>query len=360
MTAQGALTVLESTLHSPALAVERLNDVSADDLDAALKTFVRDRREAALPVVSALAAGGSSSIRRVAKRALYRLAQSGITPPAPETRPIVERRPERAVRGWLSGVDGTGTRAAWILFESGYGELMLCSLLLSDTTGIADVAGDRITKRRLEAELASLRANQKLPWVEMDPAEITVRVADALALHAAQGSSPPAAFGRWQRFFEGMEARPALEAGPPDEALAERARELLELPELMGWFVDPEKIQGDAVRLMEARESRLVLSDQQKAEREDSLIGDVTDREVPPTERRLWARRLEEMAIIFDRTGRQEPAAMARASEANLLDLDREARRVPFARALTQRGLEVAVEIASGRLSASEVSRQRQ
>jgi hypothetical protein len=31
---------------------------------------------------------------------------------------------------------------------------------------------------------------------------------------------------------------------------------------------------------------------------------------------------------------------------------------VPFARALTQRGLEVAVEVASGRLSAADVSRQ--
>ncbi len=109
------LSLLESALDAPGLAVERLAGVAADELDAALREFVRTRREEALPVVTALASGGSSPTRRVAKKALYRLAQSGITPPAPEKRPMVERRPERAVRGWLSGIDGTGTRAAWIL-----------------------------------------------------------------------------------------------------------------------------------------------------------------------------------------------------------------------------------------------------
>lgn len=354
---ESALAALEEALAAPADAVARLAGVPAEALDGALREFVRSRREAALPVVTALAAGGSSTTRRVAKKALYRLAQSGITPPARETRPIVERRPERAVRAWMSGVDGTGTRAAWILFEAGYGELMLCSLLLSDTEGIADVAGDRITKRRLEAELASLRANQKLPWVEMEPRDVTARVAEALSLHAGRGTSPPAAFARWQHFFEGAEPPAAPAARPDDAALAERAAELLELPELMGWFVDPERVQTDAVRLMEARESRLVLSDQQKAERENALIGDVTDRELPPESRRLWAHRLDEMAIIFDRTDRTDRAAMARASAASLLDLDRGARQVPFARALAQRGLEVAVEVASGRLSASDVKR---
>ena len=356
--AETPLSVLESSLDAPALAVERLSMVPAGDLDAALREFVRTRREAALPVVVALASGGASATRRVAKKALYRLAQSGITPPAPETRPIVERRPERPVRGWLSGVDGTGTRAAWILFEAGYGELMLCSLLLSDTAGIADVAGDRITKRRLEAELASLRASQKLPWVEMEPGDVTARVAEALALHAAKGPAPPPAFARWQPFFEGAQPPTPSAPSPEDAALADRAGELVELPELMGWFVDPELVQADALRLMEARESRLVLSDQQKKEREEALIGDVTDRELPPEARRLWAHRLDEMAIIFDRTNRPDQAAMARAAAASLLDLDRGARHVPFARALAQRGLEVAVEVASGRLSASDVSRE--
>ena len=356
---EATLAVLESVLDAPGAAVERLAGVSADELDTALREFVRTRREAALPVVTALASGGSSPTRRVAKKALYRLAQSGITPPAPEQRPMVELRAERPVRGWLSGVDGTGTRAAWILFEGGYGELMLCSLLLSDTTGIADVAGDRITKRRLEAELASLRASQKLPWVEMEPQEVTARVVEALALHEAQGSSPPAAFARWKHLFEGS-APPAAAAERPggDAALADRAGEMLDLPELMGWFVDPDRVQADAVRLMEARESRLVLSDQQKKEREEALVGDVTDRELPPEERRRWAHRLDEMAIIFVRTDRPDPAAMARAAATSLLDLDRMARHVPFARALAQRGLEVAAEVASGRLSAADVSRQ--
>src|SRR5206468_6397419 len=103
--------------------------------------------------------------RRAAKRALYLLAQRVVTPPpGPAPRPVVERAAERATRAWVSGVDGSGSRAVWILFEGGFGGATLCSLIVNDTAGILEVAGGEITKRRLEAELAALRASQKLPW----------------------------------------------------------------------------------------------------------------------------------------------------------------------------------------------------
>src|SRR5215510_91552 len=72
------------------------------------------------------------------------------------------------------------------------------SLILNDVVGITEVAGGDITKRRLEAELASLRAAQKLPWVEAEPARAVGLVAESLALHRERGTSPPASLGRWQ------------------------------------------------------------------------------------------------------------------------------------------------------------------
>src|SRR5439155_633907 len=85
---------------------------------------------------------------------------TGTPPPAPAPRPVVERAAERATRAWASGVDGSGSRALWILFEGGFGGAALCSLIVNDTAGMLEVAGGEITKRRLEAELAALRSSQ--------------------------------------------------------------------------------------------------------------------------------------------------------------------------------------------------------
>ena len=344
---------------APALDLAELRALPEERLDAALRAFADRHGAEALPVLSQLAAEGAErALRRAAKRALYRLAQRGMTPPPRRApKPVVERRPERATRAWISGIDGSGSRAAWILFEGGFGAALLCSLIVNDTVGIVDVAGGEITKKRLEAELAGLRASQKLPWVETEPARAVGLVAEALARHRVQGTSPPAAFARWQRLFEGATAPepPALPAADP--ALVERAGELLELPELAGWFLDPEAVQADALELLEARASRLVVSDQIKAEREAAILNRVIERELTPEARSRWARRLAEMSRVFDATGRAELGAIAGAAAATLADAEADSRRQPFAQGLARRGLEIAGEVTSGRIKASDVSR---
>jgi len=345
---------------APSLDPAALRALPEPALDARLRDFAREHGAEALPVLAALAAEGADrAVRRAAKRALYRLSQRGVTaPPRPAPKPVVERQPERAARAWLSGIDGSGSRAAWILFEGGFGGTALCSLIVNDTVGIVDVAGGEITKKRLEAELAALRASQKLPWVETEPARAVGLVAEVLALHRAQGTSPPAAFARWQRLFESAAVAESPVLPTPDPALVERSAGLLELPEMAGWFLEPEAVQADAVELLAARESRLVVSDQIKAEREEAIVGRVIERELPPEARGRWARRLAEMALVFDATGRAEPAALARAAAVELADPGADPRRHPFAQGLARRALEVAGEVASGRIKAADVSRK--
>jgi hypothetical protein len=328
-------------------------------VDDALHAFADAHGAAALPVLEALAAGRlDRAVRRAARLAIYRLAQRGVAAPArPAPKPVVERRPERAVRAWLSGVDGSGSRAVWLLFEGAWGGQALCSLIVNDEVGVMDAAGGEISKRRLETELAALRASQKLPWVEVEPARALAAVGAAVSLHRARGTSPPPAFARWERLFTPSEPAP-LPALGADPALVERAPSLLELPELAGWFLDPEAVQTDALELLQARESKLVVSDQIKAEREDAIVSRVVERELVPEARIRWARRLVDMAFIFRATARPEPAALAEAAAGALADTEREVRRQPFARALAQRGVDVASEVALGRLSAAEVSRK--
>ena len=315
---------------------------------------------AALPLLEGLAATPRArAVRRAARRAVYRLAQRGVRAEAPApSGPIVAGHAERAVRAWTSGIDGSGSRALWILFEGAYGALRLCSLIVSDTEGILEVAGGEVTKKRLARELNELRATQKLPWVETDGRRAVGLVAEALALHRFRMTSPPAAFDRWRSLFEGAAIADPLPHGVADAMLVERSATLLERPELAGWFFEPGHVQGDAVDLLQARESRLVMSDQLKAEREEAIVTRVVERELPPEARQLWARRLAEMALIFSAVGREDDAELARSASWALADEAREVRHHAFARALASRALEVAGEVALGRLAADTVSRR--
>jgi len=337
-----------------------LRGLSEDVLDEKLRAFANEHGAGALPALSGLAESAADrAVRRAAKRALYRLSQRGVAPaPTPPAAPVVRRGTPHAVRAWLSGIDGSGSRAAWILFEGVYGGGSLCSLILNDVVGIAEVAGGDITKRRLEAELASLRAAQKLPWVETEPARALGLVVEALELHRERGTSPPATFGRWQPFFADV-----APAGPPslpaaDPALADRSVELLGLPEMAGWFLDPETVQSDALEVQEARESRLVVSDQIKAERQEAILARVIEREFTQEARRRWSRRFAEMAWIFEATDRSEHAAIAAAGAAAFADGQASLTHHPLVRALAQRALELAAEVAAGRLRAADVSRK--
>lgn len=360
--AAGCRRVLDAARADAATAdLASLASASADALDHAFRSFANDHGAGAVSLLTALAAERPErSVRRAAKRALYRLSQRGVaTTTAAPPRPVVRRQPERAARAWVSAIDGSGSRAVWILFEGGFGGLELCSLILNDTAGIVEVAGGQISKKRLETELAALRAEQKLPWVETDPARAVGLVVEALAFHAASHTSPPTGFARWQRFFEGAPA-PAIPSASQDldAAALERSTELLELPELAGWFLDPEVVQADALELLQARESRLVLSDRIKAEREAAILAGVIERELTPEARGRWARRLVEMALIFRQTNREELGALADAAAAGLADPARDLRHHPFAQGLVQRALEIAAEIALGRVSAADVSRK--
>jgi len=377
--AAAGLAALESALTGDALPA--LPSLDPRALDEALRALTRRHGAAALPLLERLAAAPDREQRRAARRALYRLEQAGVRPArpaaAPTARPVVTREAEHAVRAWLSGVDGSGSRAAWILFEGGLGGgLRLCSLILNDEAGIMDTAGGPIARKRLGAELRTLRESQKLPWVEVDGRHACALVEQALALHERLGTVPPPEFARWRKSFAatvaGAQGPSGLSAdrgsagaisGPPqmkgleDLELLDRSADLLDLPELGGWFLDPARVAPEALALLQARESRLVVSEQIKAEREAAILDGVIEAHFPAPARLRWAGRLRAMAEIFAMTRREETATLARCVAAALADASRPATAIPFVRALAARGLEMAAEVALGRARLDEVTR---
>src|SRR4030095_11986795 len=118
-----------------------LTAVPADVLEAELRELGRQHGAGAAPLLQRRALGTpAKGVRHADRRARYRLPAPGASAAAagrrPPTGPLIRRQPERATAAWLSGIDGSGSRAAWIVFAGGLGGgLRLCSLILNHEAG---------------------------------------------------------------------------------------------------------------------------------------------------------------------------------------------------------------------------------
>jgi hypothetical protein len=367
--------------------------IPAADLPEALRRLARQHGAAALPLLRrclerraewAIAAAGalatlplaesadalraiegradSKAVRTAARRALYRLRQAGVSPAAPAPPPAAGPR-ARPAQAWMSAVDGTGSRGVWLALEGPYGERTLLAAIVSDERGVLDFSAGPVAKRRLDERLAALRAESALPWVAAPAAWAWSVLAEGARGAREAAGQAPRELERWlERLGPPAPAAAPVHARLPpaaadDPALLERSAELLARPELAGWFLDPGRLTSEALEWLQARESRLVVTEQIKAERLAALVERTAEQHLDAAARARWARRLEEQAYVLLELGQPTEAAMAVAVARALGDPDRPAWRIPFVRALVERSLEVAGEVATGRLPAGDASR---
>ena len=225
-----------------------------------------------------------------------------------------------------------------------------------------DATGGPITKKRIAEEFQHLQTHGELRWISLSPGYTRGLIAEAVEVQ--RDEPPPKDFLRWQSFLVGLPiSRPLIlenldpEGIRADPTLLDHSAELLAQPELAGWFLDPDVVLSAALEREEARASRLVLSDAQKADREASIVARTANERFTEAERNRWRRRLEETAHLFWQTERRREAALALAAALALGDSERSPRYQPFCLAVTRRSLDVAAEVQGGKLKADAVRR---
>src|SRR5439155_23362050 len=99
------------TMPGPA-GVTPLASAPPAQLEQTLWAFAREHGAAALPLLSSFADHTTRSLRRPARRVIYRLAQRGVTiaAGAPAGGPLGAQGDTRPLRAWLVGADGAGSR----------------------------------------------------------------------------------------------------------------------------------------------------------------------------------------------------------------------------------------------------------
>jgi hypothetical protein len=155
-------------------------------------------------------------------------------------------------------------------------------------------------------------------------------------------------FPHWGR----PEAAPDLEAAlpavtaPEQTRLLEESRRLAPDPWFISWLPGPVEIKPWLEKLQEVQDSPLVLSDQQKQVRSDTVLDEAAAALYPPETRGDWRRRLLTMAYYLHLQGREEDSRVVRAAGADLAEPERSALsgENPFLKGLVQYTLQLAWE----------------
>jgi hypothetical protein len=305
------------------------------------------------------AGGADRALRKLLRRALFRLGQRGIAVPTveePGVAVVVGGGVE--LEGLVSAFDGRGDRLIWLLRPQVGGGTLLVAAEVHEPEGLRDVRLAEVSRKELRNVRERLQRETGLRLVPAD-----WRVLDALVVEGQRrrtaGDAAPDRARDYLRIrpqlvttppAEPAEPRSAL-AGPPPEserpALLAGSAELLAQPELRTWWPSPEAAAPFVDEIAAQRDTPLVLNRMQQEDRLQAVLVRAAAELYP---RDAIARRLEGTAYVLAETGRV-PAARQALAVVQALHAGAGLDDIPFLRALVQQGI--------GTLLASEQQRHQ-
>ena len=265
------------------------------------------------------------ALKKEIRRSLFKLSQKGL--PVPEARtsdstgatPLMKSGSD--IEAYMSAVDGAGGRLLWIVKpQVGHG-LQTIQAMVSDREGLLRVGGAQIRRKELRNMMREIKDKHginmiALPWEYADQT-----LYDAYEKTKSQGRSG------FENFHE---LRAGIAAGKPKQqehpiyrrlnaevvgggSWREQSRRLLEEPELRFWFLDEDWVTPYLSQLDEAKSSRLVLNQVQKEERLAGIVRDAVKAFCAGETGAVLRRRMEDMALYFLETGRDDAARLSLA-----------------------------------------------
>ena len=336
----------------PAPALARLRDLSPGQRERVFSGLIKNQGEEAYPFFQALlgqdeavdlslieslgrwnspeagillhrlaAKSSSKAVLKNVRKAIFRLKSQGVeVGEVKDSSPAVFRPPQPPpVEGFLSPVDGSGTRLVWLVRPQLPQGVVAFHTLVNDVRGIMDFQALETTRKNFHDYAAMFR--KQAPWeiLEADPEYCLGLVTEAAEINKKRGETPPGEFAKWRPLM-GSPPTPPLkpliylhlkeEEWKTRTDLLERSASLFQTPAFEAWFLEEEEAKKYLSLLKEASESRLVLTPYQKEARVLEIYRQASEEIFTPERRALFRRRLEEMSYILWRTGKEEDARM--------------------------------------------------
>lgn len=320
---------------------------------ALLESLPLDRAGAAALVLALKEAFPEKPVQKEAKRAIFRLRQSGVAIPDEAEAPppafrLAASEPAAEPSTYLSPLDGLGARAVFLMIPQAVSGVAVGMGVISDEKGILDFLFGRYGRKRVKElkEVFFARVPQMVEtflahaFTVMEAAYAKTRTVSERATRDYLKLRP------WLLGNVSLLQKPAvLDLISPEElsgggAPAQTQVEGLLTHEWMkSWLVDPETISPLVEEVVKAEESPILVSAEQKASRIHDLKRLHLDRIYPPEKRTLMKGRLEEMAYLFHKHGEEQHARAALVSALSLEERDSPFSVNPFLLLLIDRSL---------------------
>ncbi|MFY0574653.1 hypothetical protein ACN28S_10060 [Cystobacter fuscus] len=278
-------------------------------------------------LAEALAGSAHKPLAKAAKKALYQLRSRGVTL-APPARPA----PAEPVRSsasapesfpaLLTSIDGTGERVLELARPLRGGGLEAIQVLYSDEHGVTRLQVNDMSRGDYRRAVKQATAPGAQTAVELPQAEARERLAHAAGLNVSTGTPFPPGLDAVLRHLEVKPLEKPLEIPPlepEDERLAAEAHALHDEEEMRGWLPPLPELERPAHTVAELRTSPLALTPAQRnAELIQAAHAQARAFFSAPRLRQVFASRLWEMGLHFERLGQERPARLARAEARRL------------------------------------------
>ena len=262
-------------------------------------------------------------VRKIIKRSLYRLKSKGIVvegilfdKESPVLRPLQADPKE----GFASGIDFLGHRLLWLVIPHPGRGLTVMHGIVSDMDGIVDFSQEEMTRKGFRSFFGEVQEKNPFPFVKMEPSYIAFLFTQAHQLHLDKKGNSPQEYLRAKSEIESFKkvyAKPliysTLQADEiaGDDRMLRKGGNLLKADVFYSWRIGEDQIRPYADEVWEAEHSKIVLNQAQKEVRFQGIYQKALTELFSGERKFLYQRRLEEMAYVLLKLGRDEEAKIS-------------------------------------------------
>ena len=319
--------------------------VTPEEIFKKVSSYLKNEPSLTIPLIEALASipnpetaqlltrmMGKSEEKQVSKsikRTLYRLRQKGIqwAEKPSKDRPILRAPKLAEPEGYLGAIDSAGSRIIVIARPRPLRGLFVVFSIVNDLEGIQRFNLKELTKKGLEEFVKGPLSSRDFPIVLTPGAYCIHLLKEASSISRRLSRPLPHGYHDAENEFKDLswdDPAPIIYQYMKEDEIKDQAgllsesANLHEIPPFSAWFLKEQEVQGYVSDIKDAQESRLVLTSDQKGARLNSIFRKALEELFPEDKRLLWKRRLEEMAYILQKTGKEKEAKITMSAAIDL------------------------------------------
>lgn len=301
----------------------------------------------------------NKNTRRLIKKHLYRMQSKGLAikiPPVGEDEPLNLRIVESPqASAYVSRIDYLGERLAFLSKSvKGWG-VVFFQIALSDQEGIRTFNVFDLSRKEIKNFLKKVSETGNVQLIEISPEYCYYLINESFHVNLAKRIPLPEQFGQWKAELNELKAeieepliyqyisRKELEGMDVYYWRAKYAS-LHEVDGFKQWFLEPRRVWEYIEKIKEVENSPLVLNKYQVEERISIIYSEAAGNIFNEELRRVYRRRLEEMALILYRNGDQDSARQALVAAKDLMPGELPSEKHEFLRSLVLKSINFYLE----------------